>query len=216
MSSVFSASAHTVNAHATTSSEISSRATPVNTTTRLAINSAATLPATDIRPAARFNSIALDPREEFEPANDPDIQVGQSNVFRFPRVPRERPVDKRQLKLQADIKRMTQSIGSAFIEAELGIRPFAQLASWLEHELFHKLQPRVHYQAHGHYQAARRGEPDSRKVPSIKTIGVRAAMQRNGEWESSMTIRIGNRARAIAMRLQLHRDRWRVIALEVG
>ncbi|GAA4474282.1 hypothetical protein GCM10023190_07920 [Enteractinococcus fodinae] len=181
----------------------------------LQIGSAAILPATRLRQAARPEHVPLDPREEFAPAQEVGAQRGRSNVFTFRSAERPQPVDHQHAKLLADIKKVTQAVGSAFIEAELGIRSFGQLSSWLEFDLFHKLKARVYHSANAKHVAARRGEA-SRKVPSVKTIGVRAAMHRNGEWESSMTIRVGKRARAIAMRIQLHRDRWRVIALEVG
>lgn len=182
----------------------------------LVIDPISTIPATDIRQAAHLDQAALDPREEFAPSEELGMQPGQSHVFNFRKTVRQDHLDYRHEMLLADIKKMTQTIGAAFIEAELGIRPFTQLRSWIELELFHKLQARVHHSAFGKYLAARRGEAASRKVPSIVPIGVRAAMQTNGEWESSMTVRVGERARAIAMRLQLHRDRWRVIAFEVG
>ena len=184
-------------------------------TTQLQIGSAAALPATNLRQAARPDHVALDPREEFAPAQQGGTQIDRSNVFTFRSAAPPRPVDPQHAMLLAEIKKLTQAVGSAFIEAELGIRSFGQLNSWLEFDLFHKLKARVYHSANAKHIAARRGEA-SRKVPSVKTIGVRAAMHRNGEWESSMTICVGERARAIAMRIQLHRDRWRVIALEVG
>src|SRR5699024_10999458 len=102
---------------------------------------------------------------------------------------------------------------AAFVEAELGLRPFRQLGSWIEWELFHKLRARVERTASGQYLAIRSG---TSKVPSIIPIGVRAAPQTNGDWETSMTIRDGQRARTIATRLHRHRERCRVKAFEVG
>lgn len=184
-------------------------------TTQLQIGSAASLPASALRQVARHNHVALDPREEFAPARDQGALIDRSNVFTFRSTEPSRPVDPHHARLMAEIKKLTQAVGSAFIEAELGIRSFGQLNSWIEFDLFHKLKARVYHSANAKRIAARRGEA-SRAVPAVKTIGVRAAMHRNGEWESSMTIRVGERARAIAMRIQLHRHRWRVIALEVG
>lgn len=182
----------------------------------LSIESVPRFSATDVRQAGRIDQVALDPREEFAPTQNPDIRVGHSNVFSFRGTQHQRPMEHWHIMQLADIKKMTRTVGSAFIEAELGIRPFAQLSTWIELELFHKLRARVIHIANGKHSAARRGKAAARKVPSITPIGVRASMQINGDWESSMTIRVGERARAIAMRLQLHRDRWRVIALEVG
>lgn len=216
MSSALSSSTHRVGTRKTTISTTPAGRLRSVDNPGLSITSAAALPTTDVRQAARIGQVARDPREEYAPSDDPRLQFGQSNVFRLRRVQGHKPAGQGHLRLMSDIKKMTQAIGSAFIEAELGIRPFAQLASWLEHELFHKLKPRVHYQAQGNHAAARRGERTARKLPVITPIGVRASVRHNGEWESSITIRVGDRARAIAMRLQLHRNRWRVIALEVG
>src|SRR5699024_8817051 len=119
----------------------------------------------------------------------------------------------RQISQQSSIIKMTQTIGAAFVESELGLRPFRHLGYWLDWELIHKLRALVECTASVDYLAIRSGIS---KVPSIIPIGVRAALQTNGDWETSMTIRVGQRARAIAMRLQLHRERWRVTAFEIG
>lgn len=216
MSTALSASIHPDTPQGATDATAQNRHLRSVDRAELNIDTVPQLSVTDVRQAARINQVALDPREEFAPSQDPRIRVGHSNVFNFRGTQRQRPVDRRYTMQLADIKKMTRTVGSAFIEAELGIRPFAQLSSWIELELFHKLRARVVQSASGKHLAARRGEEASRKVPSITPIGVRASMHSNGEWESSMTIRVGERARAIAMRLQLHRDRWRVIAFEVG
>lgn len=172
-------------------------------------------PVTDIRQVAHLEAIAKDPVDEYEPSR-----------FVAPRIPHGgyprrqartlQTYDRRYRQQLTAIKKLTQTIGAAFIEAELGIRPYMQLSAWMELELFHKLRIRVEHSVNEKYMAARRGEEGSKKIPSIETLGVRAESKSNGEWESSMTIRVGQRARAIAMRLQMHRDRWRVIAFEVG
>ena len=171
--------------------------------------------ATDARQVARLDDVPKDPVDEYEPSKylTPRKLSSVFPVHQHHPSPTTNRHYRRQL---TSIKKMTQTIGAAFIEAELGIRPYMQLGSWMELELFHKLRARVEHSVNEKYLAARRGDEGSKKVPSIETLGVRASPQANGEWESSMTIRVGQRARAIAMRLQLHRDRWRVIAFEVG
>lgn len=216
MSTALSVTGHPDTTHGTATAGPQKRHLQPVPDAELSIDSVPGFSATDVRQAARVDQVALDPRDEFAPTQDPGIRVGQSNVFNFRGAQYQRPVEHWHIMQLTDIKKMTRTVGLAFIEAELGIRPFAQLSSWIELELFHKLRARVLHSANGKHSAARRGEAASRKVPSITPIGVRASMQMNGEWESSMTIRVGERARAIAMRLQLHRDRWRIIALEVG
>lgn len=182
---------------------------------QLQITPVASLLATDVRQVGRLDEIPKDPLDEYEPAKFLEPRMLKS-IFPIRKTPASQRNDQRYRQQLASIKRMTQTIGAAFIEAELGIRPYMQLSAWMELDLFHKLRARVEHSVNEKYLAARRGEEGSRKVPSIETLGVRASAKANGEWESSMTIRVGQRARAIAMRIQLHRDRWRVIAFEVG
>lgn len=171
---------------------------------------------TNIRQAARAVRVATDPIDEFEPAKYLHGTRAKPNVLTLQQDRSRQVEDYRHRQQLASIKKMTQTIGAAYIEAELGIRPVMQLSSWMEVELFQKMRTRVEHSVNGKYLAVRRGEEGSKKIPSIVPIGVRAAVQTNGEWETSMTIRVGQRARAIAMRLQLHRHRWRVIAFEIG
>ncbi|OAV59520.1 Rv3235 family protein [Enteractinococcus helveticum] len=182
---------------------------------QLQITPVSNLLATDVRQVARLDEVPMDPVDEYEPSKFLKPRK-LTSVFPARRTPSSQTMDRRYRQQLASIKKMTQTIGAAFIEAELGIRPYMQLSSWMELELFQKLRARVEHSVNEKYLAARRGEEGSKKVPSIETLGVRASPKANGEWEASMTIRVGQRARAIAMRLQLHRDRWRVIAFEVG
>lgn len=170
----------------------------------------------DVRQAANVLLTAAEPLEEYAPAENLRAVIARSNVFDLPKKRVPKAVEKRHLLQIESMKKMTQTVGSAFVEAELGVRPFMQLSSWMELELFHKLRPRVEHMAAGKYLMAQRGDEDSSKVPSITPIGVRAAVCENGAWETSMTIKVGERARAVAMRLELHRERWRVTAFEIG
>lgn len=169
-------------------------------------------PATKVTPVGSVPVPLRSPVDQFQPA---------SNVTLFPTaavIQRRRELEQDPFHVQQveAMKNMTRSIGTAFMEAEIGLRPFMQLSSWLELELFQKLRHRVERSVNGRYLAVRRGELGSKKVPSIVPLSVRAVRQANGDWEAAMTIRVGDRARAIAMRLSLHRDRWHAVALEVG
>lgn len=169
---------------------------------------------TDVRQRGLLDHPVINPQEEYSPS--PDIAAQRATVMHLWAARTANPADARFRDQLTAIKRMTRTIGWAFMESELGIRPFAQLSSWIELELFQKLRARVIHAAANKHLAARRGEDASRKIPQIVPIGVRASLTANGDWETSMTIKVGQRARALAMRLQLHRNRWRVIALEVG
>lgn len=156
-----------------------------------------------------------DPAEEFAPARVSQSSRAQTNILHL-RDSHERTgaSQHRQRQLET-IKKMTQTIGAAFVEAELGLRPVWQLSSWMEMGLFQKLRTRVERTVSGNYLAAKCSDGE-RTVPPIAPIGVRAAQCENGDWETSMTIRVGGRARAIAMRMRLHRERWQVCAFEIG
>lgn len=172
---------------------------------------------TDVRHAANVSLSVAQPLEEYAPAESLRGGLVRSNVVDLQQKRAPKSIDNRHLLQIESMKNMTQTIGSAFVEAELGLRPFMQLSSWMELDLFHKLRPRVEHTANGKYLMAQRGGgEDSTKVPSITPIAVRAAVCQNGAWETSMTIKVGQRARAIAMRLELHRERWRVTAFEIG
>lgn len=187
---------------------------PVAAAENLRIRPISTFPTTNIRHLAQLNPPLRDPVDEYQPAKTVTVLPTPGFIRRPADAPRKKDV--LYVQQHEAMKKMTQTIGAAFIEAELGIRPYMQLSTWLELELFQKLRWRVEQSVNGKYLAARSGETDSKKVPSVVPLGVRATRQSNGDWETSMTIRVGERARAIAMRLKLHRERWQVIALEVG
>lgn len=156
------------------------------------------------------------PADEYAPQRVPLGSSTQSNIVSLRKHRAPEVGDRWHLEQREAIKKMTQTIGSAFVEAELGLRPFTQLSTWIELELFQKLRARVERTVNGNYLAARCNERGATKVPGITPIGVRAEVRENGDWETSMTIRVGQRARAIAMRLCLQRERWKVTAFEIG
>lgn len=182
----------------------------------LAINQVPRAAVRDVHQVPQRTSSLADPAEEYAPQRTPRVSGAPSNILYLRQHSGEEVADRRHQEQQAAIKKMTQTIGAAFVEAELGLRPFMQLSSWIELELFQKLRARVERTVNGNYLAAQCNEAGATKVPSITPIGVRAAVCENGDWETSMTIRVGQRARAIAMRLRLHRERWKVTAFEVG
>lgn len=156
------------------------------------------------------------PADEYAPQPLRRSPHTQPNVVPIHKPAATKIADRWQLEQREAIKRMTQTIGAAFVEAELGLRPFIQLSSWIEMELFQKLRARVERTVSGNYLVAQCNEPGVTSVPAITPIGIRADARENGDWETSMTIRVGQRARAVAMRLSLRRERWKVTAFEIG
>lgn len=165
---------------------------------------------------ATAHQALVDPAKQYMPDRIRHESMASSNVLYLPQHRDQELADRRHHDQSQAIKHMTQTIGAAFVEAELGVRPFTQLSSWIELELFQKLRARVQRTVSGNYLTAQCNAPGDTTVPSVTPIGVRATVQDDGDWETSMTIRVGRRARAIAMRLRLHRERWKVTAFEIG
>ncbi len=182
----------------------------------LAINQVPRATASTVYQVPQRTSSLADPADEYAPPRIRPVAVKESNIEYLRQHRAEKVADRWHREQQEAIKKMTQTIGAAFVEAELGLRPFMQLSSWIELELFQKLRARVERTVNGNYLATQCNEHGATKVPSIIPIGVRAQVRDNGDWETSMTIRVGQRARAVAMRLRLHRERWKVTAFEIG
>ncbi|WP_150460755.1 Rv3235 family protein [Nesterenkonia ebinurensis] len=98
----------------------------------------------------------------------------------------------------------------ATAEVLVGLRPAAQLDRWLEAEVHHKVRQRAAITAR---QAA-----DSTLVrpQALRFRAGRAVHLRPGVWEVTVVFSDERRTRACALRLQAHRRRWRVTAMELG
>ncbi|TDE96089.1 hypothetical protein EXU48_07585 [Occultella glacieicola] len=96
----------------------------------------------------------------------------------------------------------------ACVEALLGTRPAAQLARWLDADLWTALNRRV---CLGMEIAGRPTRP-----PMVTIRRVHSCEVAEGSWESSVVIHDGTRVRAAAIRLETRRARWRATALEIG
>lgn len=106
-----------------------------------------------------------------------------------------------------------------------GLRPAAQLQRWLDPEVQQKVTERARLLAETR-RAAPRGAagPGNRghgtatiPRPQPLTFGhLRAERLVRGVWEVSVVFGDGKRIRACALRLEAHRRRWRVVAMELG
>ncbi|TLP73276.1 Rv3235 family protein [Nesterenkonia sphaerica] len=97
----------------------------------------------------------------------------------------------------------------ATAETLVGLRPVTQLRRWLEAEVYHKVQQRAAIMAR--HRAGLAVQPRTLHFRSE-----RACQPRPGCWEVSVVFSDELRARACAMRLEAHRGRWRVVAMELG
>lgn len=106
-----------------------------------------------------------------------------------------------------------------------GVRPATQLQRWLDLEVQQKVTERAALLAQTRRTALRRTA--SRKNRNVATATVprpqpltfghlRAERVTRGAWEVAVVFSDGKRVRACALRLEAHRRRWRVVAMELG
>jgi hypothetical protein len=94
------------------------------------------------------------------------------------------------------------------VEALCGIRPAAQLARWLSADLYDSLARRAGL-------AVRiLGRPAVARRAAVRRVHVCRIVP--GVVEASVVVHDGSHLRAAAVRLEVHRGRWRATALEIG
>ncbi|GAA1157264.1 hypothetical protein GCM10009673_07480 [Nesterenkonia sandarakina] len=107
-----------------------------------------------------------------------------------------------------------------------GLRPARQLQRWLDLEVQNKVAERAALLAETRRRAdatpdpaarSRQASPRTIPRPQPLTFGhLRAERVTRGAWEVSVVFGDGRRIRACALRLEAHRRRWRVVAMELG
>ena len=110
---------------------------------------------------------------------------------------------------QRQVVAVARVVCQATAETLVGLRPVTQLRRWLEAEVYHKVQQRAAIMAR--HRAGLAVQPRTLHFRSE-----RACQPRPGCWEVSVVFSDELRARACAMRLEAHRGRWRVVAMELG
>jgi hypothetical protein len=106
------------------------------------------------------------------------------------------------------IRSLAGVVALACVEAELGLRPARQLASWLDLPTYGKMVRRA--------ELASRIRPDRGVAGSPRALGSRCCPVGDGAYEASATVQLPDRVRAMALRIERHRNRWKVTALELG
>ena len=104
------------------------------------------------------------------------------------------------------------AVAHAATEALRGIRPLAQLVRSVSPEVYEELAARVQITASAR---ERRGAPPT---PQSRSRVRRARVVRVGPEaaEAGIVIDDADRVRAVALRVELHRGRWRAVVLEIG
>lgn len=91
------------------------------------------------------------------------------------------------------------------VEVLLGARPSAQLARWLTGELYEMLSRRAVV-----------GSAMPTTARRVRVLRVHIYAVSDICHEASVVIDDGHRVRAAAIRIEIHRGRWRATALEIG
>lgn len=91
------------------------------------------------------------------------------------------------------------------VEVLLGARPPAQLARWLTSDLFGTLSRR-----------AMVGQSLTAAARRVRVLRVHTCALDETRYEASVVLHDGRRVRAAAVRIEIHRGRWRATALEIG
>lgn len=98
-------------------------------------------------------------------------------------------------------------ITKAVAEVLLGIRPPAQIQTWLVEDVWHVVRRRASLGARSR---------DATAPASIRIIRVHPCPLDERTCEASVVLHDGGRVRGAALRLALHRGRWRATAIRIG
>lgn len=110
---------------------------------------------------------------------------------------------------ERQIMAISRIVCQATMEALTGLRPVNQLQRWLETEVYRKVRERV--------ELAHDGLAPTLRAPCPLTFHqVRTEKITPGAWEVAVVFGDAQRVRACALRIEAHRRRWRVVALELG
>ena len=110
----------------------------------------------------------------------------------------------------AAVQAWAQTFVQATVEVIGGDRPVTQLLRWTTARVYADLDRRVHL------LARTSGAPQRRRTVRAQVRSVHVCQPQAGCAEVSVHVRHGHRSRAVAARLELRRDRWTCVALELG
>ncbi len=108
----------------------------------------------------------------------------------------------------AELRHLAGSFAQAAVEVVAGQRPVLQLLRWTDEHVYGDLERRAALVAQARGTAARRVHAQVRSVHVCRPHPDVA--------EVSVHVRHGDRSRALALRLERHRDRWRCTVLLFG
>lgn len=109
-----------------------------------------------------------------------------------------------------DPEALLHNLGRSIVEALGGFREVEQIARWVAPEVFSAL---VRRSQHANRARALRGTPSRR--PNVQTRTCQWQRIRPGVVEAAIVVDLGPRARAVAIRLEAFRGRWRAARVHV-
>ncbi|MFC7580179.1 Rv3235 family protein [Schaalia naturae] len=110
-----------------------------------------------------------------------------------------------------DPRQWASGLAQGVMEILQGLRPLTQLRRWVVPALYEELEA-----ARGRAAPATGSGPPTRVAPACRAQSAHAWPVREGVVEVCVTVRVGARTRAVAMRLEDFRGRWLATALDVG
>lgn len=123
----------------------------------------------------------------------------------------ERARVERRREEERHIRSLARIVALACVEAELGLRPARQLSAWLDLPTYGKMVRRADLAGR-----IRPGRAAAGAASAPRALGSRCCPAGEGIYEASATVQLPDRVRAMALRIERHRDRWKVTALELG
>ena len=119
----------------------------------------------------------------------------------------------------ARVKAICQSVALAALEVLGGVRPLQQMSRWLDPENYERMQLRANL-VRGLRQnpesRSRTGPDPQRLHRGVRIRSCRVCPVADGIYEAAVVALENDRARAVALRVQLRRGLWKVTALEIG
>ena len=145
----------------------------------------------------------------------PAAEISDRQTLRPPQSPtehRQGADGERAATAPGDPTALCCAVAHAATEVLRGIRPIAQLVRSVSPEVYEQLEARLQVSTTAR---ERRGAPPT---PQSRSRVRRARVVRVGQdaAEASVVIDDVDRVRAIALRVELHRGRWRAVVLEIG
>lgn len=107
-----------------------------------------------------------------------------------------------------DLSKVASVLTKAVAEVLLGTRPARQVQSWLFEDVWHVVRRRA--------SLSQRSSQASPPPSTVRILRVHPCQVDERTCEVSVVLHDGRKVRAAALRLTVHRQRWRAAAIRIG